>query len=147
MSFNKGNELNEELDFSVIIPTRNRPQQLSQCLAALASLDYPRDRFEVLVIDDGSTQPLESVISDWKSRVPVRLLIQSNTGPATARNRGAAEARGGWLAFLDDDCRAAPGWLKGFADTAASSEEVLGGATQNVSPHRPCSAASQALVD
>ena len=50
------------------------------------------------------------------SRLPVRLLIQAPAGPAKARNRGAEEAHGRWLAFLDDDCEAAPGWLCGFSD-------------------------------
>ncbi len=40
--------------FSIVIATHNRPRQLAECLAALASLDYPRDRFEVIVVDDGS---------------------------------------------------------------------------------------------
>lgn len=139
--------MSPELDYSVIVPTRNRPQQLSRCLAALAALDYPQDRFEVLVVDDGSTQPLGSVIADWSSRLPVRLLTQTNAGPAKARNRGAGTANGRWLAFLDDDCEAAPGWLHGFSEAHAAPEEALGGATHNGSCHRPCSVTSQILVD
>lgn len=136
-----------ELDYSVIVPTRNRPQQLSRCLAALAALDYPRERFEVVVVDDGSAQPLGPVIADWSYRLPVRLLTQTNAGPAKARNRGAGTAHGRWLAFLDDDCEAAPGWLRGFSEAHAASEEALGGATHNGNRHRPCSVTSQILVD
>jgi|SRR5579871_6093338 len=147
MRFDRGKRLNRELDYSVIIPTRNRPLQLSRCLSSLATLNYPQDRFEVLVIDDGSTHPLEPVIAGWNSRLPVRLLTQSHGGPARARNRGAREASGRWLAFLDDDCEAAPGWLHGFGDTGAAPRELLGGATQNGIPHRPCSVASQILVE
>jgi GT2 family glycosyltransferase len=113
----------------------------------LAALDYPRDRCEVLVVDDGSAQPLGAVIADWSSRLPVQLLTQTNAGPAKARNRGAGTAHGRWLAFLDDDCEAAPGWLRGFSEANAASEEALGGATHNGNCDRPYSVTSQILVD
>ena len=46
-----------EIEFSIIIPTRNRPAQITACLRSVAALDFPRDRFEVIVVDDGSTTP------------------------------------------------------------------------------------------
>lgn len=135
------------MDYSVIIPTRDRPQQLSRCLASLAALDYRHDCFEVLVVDDGSVQPLDPVVAEWSSQLQARLLAQPNAGPASARNRGAREARGNYLAFLDDDCQVAPAWLRGFANAHASAGEVLGGASRNGILQRPCSIASQFLVD
>jgi len=135
------------VDYSVIIPTKDRPLQLSRCLASLAELDYRNGGFEVLVVDDGSAQPLDRVVAEWSSRLPIRLLTQPNAGPASARNRGAREANGEYLAFLDDDCRVTPAWLRGFADAHASAGEMLGGATRNGILQRPCSITSQFLVD
>lgn len=59
---------------SVIIPTFNRPDKLSACLGALAKLDYPRNRFEVVVVDDGSPTPLDSVVAAFRPGLNVQLL-------------------------------------------------------------------------
>jgi len=77
--------------FSIVIPTYNRPKQLASCLQAIEGLTYPRDRFEVIVVDDGSRTPLDSIVNKFSDRVAVRLILQSNAGPASARNRGAAD--------------------------------------------------------
>ena len=55
--------------FSIIIPTYNRPQILAGCLEAIALLEYPRDRFEVIVVDDGSENPLDSIVEPFKDKV------------------------------------------------------------------------------
>jgi len=136
----------DETFFSVIVPTRGRPEALGRCLEALAGLDYPRERFEVIVVDDASPETLEPVVKPWRARLPVRLLRQAHAGPAAARNRGAAVAAGTWLAFLDDDCRPAPGWLRALTASHAEVSEALGGTTKNALPDNPYSAASHALV-
>jgi len=133
------------LHYSVVVPTRNRPHQLDQCLAALAGVDYPPNSFEVLVVDDGSSESPEQIVANWCSRLPVRLLVQPHAGPAAARNLGSSEARGQWLVFLDDDCRPAAGWLRGFAGTDAAAKEALGGSTENGFRNGACSVASQHL--
>ncbi|HTR39917.1 MAG TPA: glycosyltransferase [Bryobacteraceae bacterium] len=133
--------------FSVVTPTRNRAQSLAACLAALAGLEYPRDAFEVLVIDDGSAEPVERTVQCWAGRLPLRLLRQDNAGPASARNHGAAQARGDWLVFLDDDCAPRPNWLCAFSHARPHPEEMLGGATVNALPRNCCAEASTVLVD
>jgi glycosyltransferase involved in cell wall biosynthesis len=134
--------------FSIVIPTYARPARLASCLQSLSLLDYPRDHFEVIVVDDGSEKPPETVIDDFCDRLDVVLLAQSHQGPATARNTGAARAKGQFLAFTDDDCEPAPEWLQALASRfAATPDCAVGGRTLNALHNNPCSTASQMLVD
>jgi GT2 family glycosyltransferase len=114
--------------FSVVIPTHNRPRQLRRCLAALAALDYPRERFEVIVVDDASPTRLNPLVDAVQDRVRARLVRQQrNAGPAAARNAGAAHADGELIAFTDDDCAVDPGWLRAFAHAIAARPDSLHG--------------------
>ncbi len=65
---------------SIIIPTYNRPQQLTSCLESLTKLDYPQQSFEVIVVDDGSKTPLDTVVAPFKSQLK---LIQDQVTPVT----------------------------------------------------------------
>ncbi len=97
---------------SVVIPVRNRPRAIDNCLAAIDQLDYPRDRLEIIVVDDASTDETPSTVERWAARLPLRLIrMSSRSGPSACRNRGAAEARGEVLAFTDSDCLPEPTWL------------------------------------
>jgi GT2 family glycosyltransferase len=134
--------------FSVIIPTYNRPQQLSTCLASLTRLHFRRDRFEVIIVDDGSAMPLEPILASFYDRLHVALLKQPNAGPAAARNTGAARAQGQFLAFTDDDCAPAPDWLRKLeARFVAAPDCMIGGRTVNALTDNPYSTASQVIVD
>lgn len=134
--------------FSVIVPTHARPAQLAECLESLARLDYPRDRMEVIVVDDGSPSPPEAVTAAFAERLPTRLLTQANGGPGSARNHGAAQARGRFLAFTDDDCTADPRWLRELeAAFARDPTRLLGGRTINRLTRNPFAATSQVIVD
>ncbi|HEY2371475.1 MAG TPA: glycosyltransferase [Gaiellaceae bacterium] len=120
------------MSWSVIVPTHGRLEQLRRCLESLAQLDWPADGFEVLVVDDGGGLAAEAV------RPTARLIRQEHAGPAAARNRGAHEAAHERLAFVDDDCTVAPGWLAGFTRTldehpgAAAGGRVVNGLPGNV---------------
>ncbi len=133
---------------SVVIPTYSRPKQLARCLESMAALDYPSDRFEVVVVDDGSPTSLEGIVALHRDGLDIRLIRQDNAGPAAARNRGASEAVGTFLAFTDDDCAPDPQWLSRLADRFAQEpDQLLGGRTVNVVDGNPYSAASQTLID
>ena len=94
---------------SVVVPVYNRPARIEACLASLANLDYPENRIEIIVVDDGSTDFTAAVVR----RFGVRLLVQPrNMGQSVARNTGVAAAGGEIIAFLDSDCIAEPGWLR-----------------------------------
>ncbi len=134
--------------FSVVIPTRERPVQLATCLQALTRVDYPRERFEVIVVDDGSTRSLEGVTEQFREQLDVKLWAQKNTGPAGARNFGAAQARGEFLAFTDDDCLPGASWLRAFAAYFAETpDRLIGGRTINALPLNPYSETSQLIID
>lgn len=132
--------------FSVIIPTYNRPQKLSECLSALSEMDYPN--FEVVIVDDGSPINLDEIISIWRQKLTINLLKQTNQGPSTARNLGVNHAKGKFLAFTDDDCIPAKNWLKQFAQQLEKTPHALvGGSTVNGLTQNIYSSTSQMLVD
>lgn len=138
----------QNFEFSIIIPTYNRPERLQQCLQSIARLDYPYDRFEVIVVDDGSRMPLEVITAKFEICLTIRLIRQSNAGPASARNTGAAAALGNYLVFTDDDCQPHPNWLKALAEVLKDFPNTLiGGYTINALPHNLYSTASQLLIN
>ena len=133
---------------SVIIPTYDRPTQLFKCLCAFAAQDYPRDRFEVVVVDDGSVEQVNDPIGSLRHQLDITLLKQPHSGPASARNYGAAHAKGTYLAFTDDDCIPASDWLRRLSTSfPLFPEAVVGGRTINQLVDNPYSTASQLLVD
>ncbi len=137
-----------ELLFSIIIPTYGRPRQLKECLDSIAAIAYPRDRFEVIVVDDGSKTSLEEIVRPFQKRIDVRFLRQDNAGPATARNRGAAEARARYLAFTDDDCKPSMHWLTKLEEALYPNPELLvAGRTVNDLTDNYCSMTSQLIAD
>ncbi|MDJ0691889.1 MAG: glycosyltransferase [Xenococcaceae cyanobacterium MO_188.B32] len=138
----------QHLKFSIVIPTYNRPERLENCLTAIAQLDYLRDRFEAIVVDDGSKTPLDSVVTPLQDKIQIKLFRQANAGPAAARNRGAKEAQGEFLVFTDDDCQPLPNWLTQFAISLANAPAaMIGGRTINALADNPFSTASQKLID
>lgn len=134
--------------FSIIIPTYSRPGPLSACLEAVARLDYPRERFEVIVVDDGSLTPPDDIVASFSSRIAVQYLREQHAGPAAARNKGATCAQGAFLVFTDDDCLPERNWLQAFAQHfEATPHHLVGGRTLNALPENLYSAASQAIID
>jgi GT2 family glycosyltransferase len=134
--------------FSVIVPTYERPAQLSRCLESLVRLDYPRENYEVVVVDDGGTIPLDDVVAPFRATLSLQLLRQENTGPAGARNFGSRQARGEFLAFTDDDCQPGADWLRELArHCMAKPDHLIGGRTINALPQNPYSETSQAIIE
>ena len=139
--------MGDRLDFSVVVTTRNRPVQLAVLLSALASLDFPRDRFEVVVVDDGGDTLLDGVIAPFTKRLNLRLLRCEHGGPARGRNTGVANAEGHYLAFTDDDCAPESGWLRHMKDALEMNPgAMVGGTVVNGLPSNPYSAASQLIM-
>lgn len=100
---------------SVIVPVWNSPDRLAECLTALGAQTYPLDRFEVLVVDNGSTDTTAEVASSFPF---VTLLREPVAGSYNARNRGLSVAAGEWVAFTDADCLPAADWLERGAEAA-----------------------------
>ncbi|MBK8046937.1 MAG: glycosyltransferase [Anaerolineales bacterium] len=102
------------LRYSVIVPLHNGSSTIEGCLEGLACQQAEPGIFEVIVVDDGSTDESVSVVQAWVSRHPelsVRLLCQAHAGMAAARNLGANDASGPILLFTDADCVPSPTWV------------------------------------
>lgn len=134
--------------FSIIVPTYRRTQQLAVCLAALAQLEYPGDRFEVIVVDDGGGEALDAVVATVRDSLSVSLLRQPHVGPSGARNAGAMKAKGEYLVFTADDCVPAANWLSTLAvRVAAEPDSAVGGAILNALQDNRYSTASHLLIE
>lgn len=115
------------MNTTVVIPVFNRGDLLRAVLAGLSRQTVPSGTFEVLVCDDGSTEPLEDVITEFCGTLPrLRHLTQPNQGPATARNLGIVHARGDVIVFLDSDVLPEPGLLAGLTTALADHPEWQG---------------------
>jgi len=107
----------------VVIPTYNAERTIDSCLDALLQQSVERDCYEIIVVDDGSTDATPAIVASYPS---VRLIRQANAGPAVARNRGAQEARGEILLFTDADCVPAHDWIERMTAPFQRSEEIVG---------------------
>ena len=131
------------------MPTFRRHAALARCLDSLASLDYPRERYEVIVCDDGSGDPPRGVVASMRDRLDARLGERArNGGPGAARNSAAEAASGDTLALIDDDCLADRLWLRALAERLAECPPgaAVGGTVVNALSHNPFAQASQSLV-
>jgi glycosyltransferase involved in cell wall biosynthesis len=94
---------------SVVVPTYNRRARLSRVLAGLDRQDLPASAFEVVIVDDGSTDDTKVWLESNRTRAyAVQVASQQNGGPSRARNRGVDTARGTLILFLDDDVEPTP---------------------------------------
>ena len=97
---------------TVAIPTYNRADFLRQTLAGIAAQQFPRDHFEVLVIDNNSTDHTPAVVTEFAGARPApRHVLETKQGLDHARNRAIAEARGEIILFGDDDILVQPDWI------------------------------------
>jgi len=120
---------------SVIIPVFNDARRLRRCLESLDRQTYPRERFEVTVVDNGSQESPEQVVRAFDG---FRFEVEQAVGSYAARNRGIAMSRGDVFAFIDSDCIAAPNWIeKGVANLRANKGCGLVGGRVDVFPKDP----------
>ena len=97
---------------SVVVPTRNRAELLRDCLESLLTQEYPRDQYEIIVVDDGPTDSTKVVVEGFEGHLTSLLYAyQDHRGPNAARNRGIALARGEVICFVDDDVAIPQCWL------------------------------------
>jgi len=120
---------------SVIIPTFNRWPYLERCLSALEKQTLSSKDFEVVVVDDESTDQTASCVQKLASKVrfSLRVVNGDHKGPGQARNKGVAAARGELIAFVDDDCEPTAGWLEAYQAAFVDSNVVwAGGPTKTI---------------
>jgi glycosyltransferase involved in cell wall biosynthesis len=129
---------------SVVVPTRDRPDQLERCLAALER-QTASDSIEVIVVDDGSAN--RAAVEDAvKDRPQVRLVRLDGAGPAAARNRGVRAARGTYICFTDDDCEPRADWVERLAGSLGRGAAAAAGVTLTGSPGNPLLEASELIT-
>ena len=112
----------------MIIPTHNSERTIVNCINSLISQSFPRERFEIIVIDDGSTDETTNLAKSAGADLVV------GTEPCfqgKARNVGVSNSRSNLLAFIDSDCEAQEGWLnsilQGLEKFAAISGSIENG--------------------
>jgi mycofactocin system glycosyltransferase len=109
---------------SIVVAVCNRAGEIGSCIESLLNLNYPRSKYEIIVVDDASEDDTPSVVS----RYGVKLIMQEqNLGQSAARNIGVAEARGEIVAFIDSDCIAESGWLRELVPCFQDARNALVG--------------------
>lgn len=103
--------------FSIIIPLYNRPAEIRELLDSLTQQTYKH--FEVVVVEDGSTEKSEEIVASFRDRLEVKYFFKENSGPGLSRNYGAARAPGDYFIFLDSDCIVPATYLQEIEDELA----------------------------
>jgi glycosyltransferase involved in cell wall biosynthesis len=100
------------MEFSVIVPFYNSAAHIEACVTALLSQRYTADRYEIILVDNGSADRSRDIVQRYPR---IQLLSESKRGSYAARNRGVAASSGKIIAFTDADCALAPDWLQAMA--------------------------------
>ena len=115
------------VNVSIIIPALNEEKMIGRCLDSLTRLAFARDRFEVLIVDNGSQDRTLAIADSFKDRLNLKVLQQAGVRISALRNLGARAAAGDIVAFLDADCLAPADWLdRIFALAPADGAGILG---------------------
>jgi len=103
--------------FSIIIPLYNRPQEIDELLFTLVQQDY--DRFEVLIIEDGSSLDARSIVENYQEKLDLHYFYKPNEGQGFSRNFGFERAKGDYFIVFDSDCLIPVNYLKTVNDYLA----------------------------
>ena len=120
---------------TVIVPVYNAEISLEKCIKSILDLDYPKDRLEIIFIDNNSTDASLSILEKYKDRIKV--LNEKKQGAPAARNKGIKEASHEIIAFADADCEVDKEWLKKLVEVLAKNQNIsaVGG---KILSKKPC---------
>jgi len=131
----KGKQISDNVQVSIIIPTYNRFDFIIKTLKSVEELNYPKENYEVIIVDDGSTDGTKDYMISYSETTGLNFsyIYQNNSGPATARNVGWKNAKGKFIAFTDSDCIVDKNWLNELIN-GFTSEIIagVGGSAQGV---------------
>lgn len=96
--------------YSFIIPVFNRPQEIRELLESMLPLDF-KEPFEVVIVEDGSTETAEKIVSEFWDKLNISYYYKKNSGPGDSRNFGMARAKSNYFIILDSDCLLPPDYL------------------------------------
>ena len=102
------------MKYSIIVPVYNRPDEVYELLQSLTQQTF-RD-VEVVIVEDGSTLPCDSVVQKYAGKLQLRYFTKENSSPGPTRNFAAEHSQGEFLIFLDSDCVLPPGFLQAVED-------------------------------
>jgi len=117
-----------ELQFSIIIPVFNRPQEIAELLQSLTEQTYSSS-FEVIIVEDGSTEKSDEIVLKYKNLLNVNYFFKQNSGAGASRNYGMERATGNYFIIFDSDCIIPPHYLKEVASALDENyTDAYGGA-------------------
>ncbi len=102
--------------FSFIIPVYNRPREVQELFESLQAMEGDTP-FEVVLVEDGSTEDASAVVAAFRNSLPISYLVKENTGPGPSRNYGMQRARGNYFIILDSDIILPPEYLRRVVDS------------------------------
>ena len=102
--------------FSVVVPTYNQLETLERTVAGLRDQTYPKEKYEIIVVDDGSQDGTLKYLEKCARLGELTYIVQQHAGPGKARNSGAQRAKGEIIAFIDHDCIPKRNWLERYAE-------------------------------
>jgi glycosyltransferase involved in cell wall biosynthesis len=108
---------------SIIIPTHNSESTIKRCLDSLSSQSIPREQFEIIVVDDGSKDKTVQIAKECMAN---SIIVTDPCFQGRARNIGAKNAKGDFLAFIDSDCKAKEGWIESIISELKKNDAVTG---------------------
>ncbi|VVB87945.1 Glycosyltransferase AglE [uncultured archaeon] len=123
---------------SILLATYNRKSWLEECLESLFNQDYPKERYEIIVINDGSNDGTEKVLRAYEKKAPCTFIwhTQRNQGKTVALNTGLNNTtKGEIVLFTDDDCVADKNWIKNLL--SAFKDEKVGGVGGKILAYKP----------
>ncbi len=99
--------------YSIIVPSYNRREEVEDLISSFKTLDFPKNKFELVIVDDGSTDGTLEYLRSIQADLALNLVIieQENKGPGAARNNGMQNSNGDFLIIIDSDCTVPPEWL------------------------------------
>lgn len=110
---------------SIVIPVLNEERYLAACLTSLVALSYPKDRHEILLVDNGSTDRTIEIARGFSD---VSIMVKENAKVGAVRNYGVQKAKGSVVVFLDSDCVVSQDWLAdGVRKLMANPDTIIGG--------------------
>jgi glycosyltransferase involved in cell wall biosynthesis len=111
---------------SVVLCTRNRADLLDTAMASVVAQDYPKSEYEIVVVDNASTDHTAQIVARYASQANVRYVLEKRIGLCIARNTGWQAAAAGYVALFDDDAIAQSGWLAAIAHAFQRSSGDVG---------------------
>ena len=116
------------LNFSIIIPVYNRPDELDELLSSISSQHF-KEAFEVLVVEDGSDLTAKHIVENFKDELDINYLTKDNSGPGLSRNFGMQNAKGNYFIILDSDCILPENYLIAVSEALSNNfTDAYGGA-------------------